>query len=125
MEAGLFRGLILAAFAFVAACSAGQLAESWEHPHDVTARDLFHGSGGAGSAPAAGVTYTWLATDTMGYSPGYEVRGPDGRTWDVKLGVESQSEVVASRVLWASGRGATTSSSGPSRIAASSSPIFC
>lgn len=115
MEARLFRGLMLAAFASVAACvpgvrvtnttppPAGQLAELWEHPHDVAARDLFHGSGGAGSAPAAGVTYTWLATDTTGFSPGYDVRGPDGRTWDVKLGVESQSEVVASRVLWAMG----------------------
>ena len=54
-------------------------------------------------APVAGATYTWVATDTTGYSPGYEVRGPDGRTWDVKLGPESQSEVVASRVLWAIG----------------------
>ncbi len=36
-------------------------------------------------------------------APGYEVRGPDGRTWDVKLGAEAQSEVVASRVLWAIG----------------------
>ncbi len=35
--------------------------------------------------------------------PGFEVRGPDGRTWDVKLGPEAQSEVVASRVLWAIG----------------------
>ena len=51
----------------------------------------------------AGATYTWVATDTTGYSPGYEVRGPDGRVWDVKLGAEAQSEVVASRVLWAIG----------------------
>ena len=34
---------------------------------------------------------------------GYEVRGADGRAWDVKLGPEAQSEVVASRVLWAMG----------------------
>jgi hypothetical protein len=54
-------------------------------------------------APDAGATFTWVATDTTGFSPGYEVRGPDGRRWDVKLGIEAQSEVVASRVLWAIG----------------------
>ena len=31
------------------------------------------------------------------------MRGADGRAWDVKIGPEAQSEVVASRVLWAMG----------------------
>jgi hypothetical protein len=44
-----------------------------------------------------------MSTDTTGYSPGFDVRGPDGRAWSVKLGPEAQTEVVASRVLWALG----------------------
>ena len=82
---------------------AGKIAELWEAPTDIATRDLLHGAGGARVVPDAGATYTWVATDTNGFSDGYEVRGPDGRTWDVKLGVEAQSEVFASRVLWAIG----------------------
>ena len=54
-------------------------------------------------APQADDAFTWVATDTTGYSPGFDVRGSDGRTWSVKLGPEAQTEVVASRVLWAIG----------------------
>jgi hypothetical protein len=116
MKSGGFRALILATLAVVtAACAprvhvanpspppADKIAELWQHPEDLASRDLFHGPGGADAAPAAGETYTWIATDTTGFSPGYEVRGADGRVWDVKLGIEAQSEVVASRVLWAIG----------------------
>ena len=71
-----------------------KLAELWQLPEDLTTRDLFHGPGGLDVEPAAGAAYTWMATDTTGYSPGYDVRGPDGRTWDVKIGAEAQSEVV-------------------------------
>ena len=80
-----------------------KLTELWQLPEDLATRDLFHGAGGAEVAPAVGATYTWVSTDTTGYSPGYDVRDPDGRTWAVKLGVEAQPEVVASRVLWAIG----------------------
>jgi hypothetical protein len=109
------RAAILATFAITAACapsvrvadttprSAEKFSELWMHPQDLPARDLFHGVGGADAAPASGISYTWVATDTTGYSPGYEVRGPDGRRWDVKLGPEAQSEVVSSRVLSAIG----------------------
>jgi hypothetical protein len=115
MKAPFFRALILVTLAMVIACSprvrvanttpppAEKLAELWQGPDDIMTRDLFHGAGGADVAPAAGATYTWVATDTTGYSPGYEVRSADGRTWDVKLGIEAQTEVVASRVLWAIG----------------------
>jgi hypothetical protein len=115
MKAPLFRALILVTLTIVTACSprvrvanttpppAEKLAELWRGPDDITTRDLFHGAGGATAAPAAGATYTWVATDTTGYSPGYEVRSEDGRMWDVKLGIEAQTEVVASRVLWAIG----------------------
>lgn len=115
MKAPLFRALILVTLAVVTACAPGvrvanttpppaeKIAELWQLPQDLASRDLFHGPGGAALVPAAGVAYTWVATDTTGYSPGYEVRGADGRTWDVKLGIEAQPEVVASRVLWAIG----------------------
>ena len=115
MKAPLFRAAILVTLAAAVACApgvrvsnttppaAGKLAELWQLPEDIATRDLFHGAGGAALMPAAGATYTWVATDTSGYSPGYDVRGADGRTWDVKLGIEAQPEIVASRVLWAIG----------------------
>jgi hypothetical protein len=114
MKVPLFRGLILVTLAVAAACAprvrianttppAEKLAELWQLPGDLPTRDLFGGAGGADMAPEAGAAYTWVSTDTTGYSPGYEVRGADGRSWDVKLGSEAQSEVVASRVLWAIG----------------------
>jgi hypothetical protein len=83
--------------------STAKLAELWQTPSDIATRDLFHGAGGAEIAPQADAAYTWIATDTTGYSPGFDVRGSDGRTWSVKLGPEAQPEVVASRVLWALG----------------------
>ncbi len=110
-----FRALFLVTFAVATACaprvrdanttppSVEKLAELWQLPENLSTRDVFHGPGGAEMKPAAGAAYTWLATDTTGYSGGYEVRGPDGRKWDVKIGAEAQSEVAAARVLWAMG----------------------
>jgi hypothetical protein len=65
-------------------------------------RDLFHGPGGEALTPPA-VVYAFVARKSSGTNPGYDVRDPDGRLWSVKLGEESQSEVTASRVLWAIG----------------------
>lgn len=78
----------------------GQL---WVEPRDLESRDLFHGVGGASLAPDASAVYELVAVDNSGYSPGYEVRDPQGANWSVKLGVEAQPELVASRVLWAIG----------------------
>jgi hypothetical protein len=115
MNAQACRAVILVTFALATACAprarvadttprpAEKLAELWQHPQDLATRDLFHGPGGPDASPAAGISYTWVSTDTTGYSPGYEVRGPDGRVWDVKLGPEAQTEVVTSRILWAAG----------------------
>ncbi|MEO7192611.1 MAG: hypothetical protein ABI051_16285 [Vicinamibacterales bacterium] len=47
--------------------------------------------------------YTVVKKDTHGISPGYDVRDPRGQLWSVKLGIEAQPEVTASRVLWAIG----------------------
>jgi hypothetical protein len=80
-----------------------KVAELWLAPDNIAKRDLFHGPGGPELAPKADAPFTWVATDTSGYSSGFDVRGPDGRNWSVKLGPEAQTEVVASRVLWAIG----------------------
>jgi hypothetical protein len=78
------------------------VSQLWEEPVDLEARDLFHGPGGAALAPRP-VTYTFVAHKTSGTNPGYDVRDPEGQLWSVKLGVEAQSEVVVSRILWAVG----------------------
>jgi hypothetical protein len=80
-----------------------KIEELWRHPDDIASRDLFYGPGGRALAPAPDAPFTWLATDTDGFSGGFDVRGRDGREWSVKLGPEAQTEVVTSRVLWAIG----------------------
>lgn len=79
------------------------LAELWEDPGDVAARDLRWGRGGRELAPPVGAEYTFKNLDTAGYSPGYDVADASGRKWKVKTGDEAQPEVVVSRVLWAVG----------------------
>jgi hypothetical protein len=76
-----------------------KLAELWQDPEDIAGRDLFHGAGGKELTPAGNGSYEWISTDTSGYSGGFTVRGSDGRIWDVKLGPEAQTEVVASSGL--------------------------
>ena len=78
----------------------GQL---WIEPRDLESRDLFHGSGGPALAPNPSTPYELIAVDNSGYSPGYDVRDQQATRWSVKLGIEAQPEVVASRVLWAIG----------------------
>lgn len=107
-----YAAIVVILFAFVGTSSQSvatqsvaqdKVAELWQPPDDIGARDLFHGPGGAAAAPHAGTPFTWIATDTSGYSPGFDVRGSDGRTWSVKLGPEAQTEVAVSRILWAIG----------------------
>jgi hypothetical protein len=78
------------------------IAELWRDPGDITKRDLFHGAGGAEHAPRQR-TFAFVAEDTSGYSPGFDVRDDRGVEWSVKTGPEAQSEVAASRILWAMG----------------------
>jgi hypothetical protein len=80
-----------------------QMAELWVEPDDVAARDLFHGPGGPELQPREGSTFAFDELDTTGFSRGYDVEDEEGREWSVKLGPEAQSEVVASRLLWAVG----------------------
>jgi hypothetical protein len=78
------------------------LEELWQEPVDPARRDLFNGPGGEALAPRD-TTFTFVAEDTSGWSPGFDVKSQDGVEWSVKLGAEAQSEVVTSRILWAIG----------------------
>jgi hypothetical protein len=78
------------------------IGELWQDPSDVQERDLFHGAGGPESMPGD-AAFAFVARDTSGWSPGFDVRSQDGVEWSVKLGPEAQSEVVSSRILWAIG----------------------
>jgi len=70
---------------------------------DIAQRNLLWGGSREADAPGASDVYVVLSVDTTGYSPGYDVKGPDGREWDIKVGNEAQSEVALSRILWALG----------------------
>ncbi len=83
--------------------TAAPLRNLWQAPADLARRDLYWGSGRAGRAPSLEVEYTVLKKDESGYSSGYDVVGPDGRHWDIKVGLEAQPEVALSRILWALG----------------------
>jgi hypothetical protein len=76
--------------------------ELWREPTDIARRDLFLGPGGVELQPKD-TTFTFVARDTGGWSPGFDVRDRQGLDWSVKLGPEAQSEIVSSRVLWAMG----------------------
>jgi hypothetical protein len=78
------------------------LPELWEQ-RDIAALDLFQGAGGAALQPRPGTAWRFVKKDTTGFSPGWDVRDGAGVEWSVKLGPEAQSEVVASRIVWALG----------------------
>jgi hypothetical protein len=80
-----------------------KVAELWVQPNDIAARDLLLGPGGSKDVPSKDAVYRVVAHDMSGNSFGYDVTDAQGRTWDLKLGIEAQPEVVASRVLWAIG----------------------
>jgi hypothetical protein len=76
------------------------IQQLWQEP--ASARDLFTGPGGSDGRPPE-MTFEFVAQDTSGWSPGFDVRDRNGLQWSVKLGAEAQSEVVTSRILWAIG----------------------
>jgi hypothetical protein len=81
-----------------------ELRELWQEPVDLATRDLFSGPGGALLAPpSTNGRYSFVAFKTGGTNPGYNVQDSAGRLWAVKLGIEAQAEVTASRILWAIG----------------------
>ena len=104
-------GLVLAALATVG-CSRtvrpllrpdeppATIQQLWQEP--ASPRDLLNGPGGADGGPPE-TTFEFIARDTSGWSPGFDVRDKNGVEWSVKLGPEAQSEVVTSRILWGIG----------------------
>src|SRR5687768_8502757 len=58
--------------------------ELWQDPADIQRRDLFHGPGGSQLMPRS-TSFTFVARDTSGWSPGFDVRSEDGTDWSVKL----------------------------------------
>jgi hypothetical protein len=66
-------------------------------------RDLFWGVGGEKYAPPRDAAYEYAGKDDSGFSVSYDVKGPDGLEWSVKIGPEAQTEVVVSRILWGLG----------------------
>jgi hypothetical protein len=89
--------------------SEAPLAELWQSPDDLAARDLYNGPWGGAHAPDPGATYTFVAPKKHGVNPGMTVADPRGREWHVKQaphdneGAEGPVEVVLSRVLSAVG----------------------
>jgi hypothetical protein len=79
-----------------------QVAEFWEDV-DPRSRDLFYGVAGRTVQPDPKAVYTVKATDTTGFSISYDVEDESGVEWSVKIGDEAQSEVTASRIVWAMG----------------------
>jgi hypothetical protein len=116
-RAGLSLAALTVAIALTAASCAGRtvatttaadpaavdLTQLWREPVDLESRDLFLGAGAGAPAPDAAVPFAFVAVDDSGYSPGYDVRDAGGTLWSVKTGPEAQTEVVASRILWAIG----------------------
>jgi len=82
--------------------SPDQIKELWIDP-GIQPRDLVWGVGGQKYAPAPDAVYTFQARDDVGFSSSYDVRDPQGGEWSAKIGPESQSEVVLSRILWGLG----------------------
>jgi hypothetical protein len=74
----------------------------WVDP-DGSARNLFEGVGGEAPRPAADARFEVLERDTGGFSITYRVKDAGGAEWNVKIGPEAQTEVVASRIVWALG----------------------
>jgi len=83
------------------AASAVKMPVLWEDPGDIAKKDLYAGRGGTDHLPKP--PFTFLSEDHNGTNPKFDVRDADGKKWRVKLGSEARPEVVASRLLWATG----------------------
>jgi hypothetical protein len=82
--------------------TARQIAEFWQNV-DPRSRELFYGVAGSRVQPDPAGVFEQKSIDTMGFSVTYDVEDESGVEWSVKLGDEAQSEVTASRLVWAIG----------------------
>jgi hypothetical protein len=74
----------------------------WQEPVDISSRDLYLGPGGSSMKPNL-KRVTFIEEQKGGFSTKYRVRDGSGREWVAKVGSEAQSEIAASRLLWAVG----------------------
>lgn len=74
----------------------------WRQPADIASRNLLLGPGGEALQPDLS-RVTFIKKQKGGYSTKYRVRDAQGREWIAKIGKEAQSEVAATRLLWAVG----------------------
>ena len=74
----------------------------WREPGDISRKDLRHGPGSLELAPLGPFTFI-REEKKAGASPKFRVKDARGVTWTVKLGIESQAETVATRLVWAMG----------------------
>lgn len=79
------------------------IEQLWLAPTDLPRRDVFAGSAQQAEAPDVRQPMTFVSKKTSGFSPGFDVKDASGHEWSAKLGPEAQTEVVASRILWALG----------------------
>jgi hypothetical protein len=75
----------------------------WRNADSVGSLNLLYGAGGQGHAPDANGKYTFVKENLEGSNPKFDVRDAQGVGWKVKMGKEAQSEVAATRLLWAAG----------------------
>jgi hypothetical protein len=74
----------------------------WQEPVDIASRNLYLGPGGEALKPdLSKVTLTEEKESSSAAK--YRVRDGANREWVVKVGGEAQSEVTASRLVWAAG----------------------
>lgn len=73
----------------------------WHDPGQIASLDLYYGQGGKEGQPVA--PFTFESEDMNGTNPKFDARDAKGNKWRVKLGNEARPEVVASRLLWATG----------------------
>ena len=73
----------------------------WHDPGNIASLDLFYGQGGRKGMPVP--PFLFESEDHSGTNPKFDVRDSNGKKWRVKLGEEARPEVVASRLLWATG----------------------
>lgn len=76
-------------------------AALWRDPGNVASRNLFYGPGSPSRAPVP--PFRFIKEDKDGESPKFKVKDARGVEWQVKLGVEAQTETVATRIVWAVG----------------------
>jgi len=74
----------------------------WQDPFGGETRNLLYGQGGQQHQPA-GTTFDFVEEQASGSTPKFKVVDSAGTKWKVKLGVESQPETVATRIMWGAG----------------------